>query len=307
MARDPKGTETTLRTGSLQAYQREAAARQQHAAPRRHIAAIVRHAVLIAVALPFVIPFYWLLISAFKTRGDLLTLPPTWWPHPWTLGNMRSAVALPEFWTYVRNTAYITIFNVVATLASSAVIAYPFARIKFKGREVLFAFVLITLILPPWTTLIPTYFLYKWIGWLGTLRPLTWPALTGNSFFIFLLRQFMMTIPHELSDAARIDGASDYRIFWNIIVPLIKPALATTALFTFLWTYNDFFNPLIFLNDPSTYTLSLGVYQFVLNHGITDIGAVMAYSLILTIPPVVLFFFTQRTMIRGVTLSGLKL
>jgi len=216
-------------------------------------------------------------------------------------------VELADFWTYVRNTAYITIFNVVATVASSAVIAYPFARIKFKGREVLFMFVLITLILPPWTTLIPTYFLYKWIGWLGTLRPLTWPALTGNSFFIFLLRQFMMTIPYELSDAARIDGASDYRIFWNVIVPLIKPALATTALFTFLWTYNDFFNPLIFLNDPSTYTLSLGVYQFVLNHGITDIGAVMAYSLILTIPPVVLFFFTQRTMIRGVTLSGLKL
>ena len=116
----------------------------------------------------------------------------------------------------------------------------PSARIKFKGREVLFAFVLITLILPPWTTLIPTHFLYKWIGWRGTLRPLTWPALVGTSFFFFLLRQFMMTSPHELSDAARIDGASDYRTFWNIIVPLIKPPLATTALFTCLWTYNDF-------------------------------------------------------------------
>jgi multiple sugar transport system permease protein len=307
MAVDSEGREATLRTDALDAYQQEATVRRQRAVQRRRMATMLRHLVLIAVALPFVIPFYWLLISAFKTRADLLTLPPAPWPHPWTLRNMQSAVEVSGFADYLRNTAYITMFNVVATVASSAVIAYPFARIKFRGREVLFAFVLITLILPPWTTLIPTYFLYKWIGWLGTLRPLTWPALTGNSFFIFLLRQFMMTIPYELTDAARIDGASDYRIFWNIIVPLIKPALATTALFTFLWTYNDFFNPLIFLNDPSTYTLSLGVYQFVINHGITDIGAVMAYSLILTIPPVILFFFTQRTMIRGVTLSGLKL
>jgi multiple sugar transport system permease protein len=116
-----------------------------------------------------------------------------------------------------------------------------------------------------------------------------------------------MTIPNDLSDSARIDGCSDYRIFWHIIVPLIKPALATTALFTFLWTYNDFFNPLIFLNDPSNYTLSLGVYQFVVNHGVVNIGAIMAYSLILTGPPVLLFFFTQRTMIRGITMSGLKM
>jgi multiple sugar transport system permease protein len=304
MAAKPTRPETALRAGALAAGQ-EAAARQR-AALQRRLMALARHAVLILVALPFVIPFYWLLVSAFKTRADLMTLPPSPWPHPWTWSDMQTAVGLPDFWTYVRNTAYITLFNVLATVASSAVIAYPFARIKFKGREVLFAFVLVTLILPPWATLIPTYFLFKWIGWLGTFRPLTWPALTGNSFFIFLLRQFMMTIPSELSDAARIDGASDYRIFWSIIVPLIKPALATTALFTFLWTYNDFFNPLIFLNNPSTYTLALGVYQFVLNHGITDTGAVMAYSLILTIPPVVLFFFTQRTMIRGVTLSGLK-
>jgi multiple sugar transport system permease protein len=116
----------------------------------------------------------------------------------------------------------------------------------------------------------------------------------------------MMSIPYDLSDSAYIDGCSDYRIFWHIIVPLIKPALATTALFTFLWTYNDFFNPLIFLNDPHNFTLSLGVYQFVVNHGVANIGAIMAYSLILTLPPVVLFFFTQRTMIRGITMTGLK-
>ncbi|HZS92860.1 MAG TPA: carbohydrate ABC transporter permease [Chloroflexota bacterium] len=292
---------TTLAEGRVQT-----AATIRRAARRKWLLSLAKHAVLIAAALPFVIPFYWLLISAFKTRPDLLTLPPTPWPNPWTLTNFRVAVEVNGFGDYVRNTAYITIFNVLATVVSSAIIAYPFARIQFKGRDALFILVLVTLILPPWSTLIPTYFLYKWIGWLGTLRPLTWPALTGNSFFIFLLRQFMMTVPFELSDAARIDGCSDYGIFWRIIVPLIKPALATTALFTFLWTYNDFFNPLIFLNDPSTFTLSLGVYQFVLNHGVTDTGPLMAYSLILTLPPVVLFFLTQRTMIRGVTMSGLK-
>jgi multiple sugar transport system permease protein len=282
-------------------------AANRRAVRRRWLATAGKHAVLILVALPFAIPFYWLIISAFKTNGDLQSLPPTIWPHPWTLDNMQTAVTVSGFTDYIRNTAYITIFNVVATVVSSAIIAYPFARLKFFGRDALFALVIVTLILPPWTTLIPTYYLYKWVGWLGTLRPLTWPSLTGNSFFIFLLRQFMLGIPYDLSDAARIDGCSDYRIFWHVILPLIKPALATTALFTFLWTYNDFFNPLIFLNDPSNFTLSLGVYQFVQDHGVANLGAILAYSLILTIPPVVLFFFTQRTMIRGVTLSGLKL
>ena len=289
------------------AERRAAAQREMRARGRKRIALASRHLLLLVVAIPFLIPFYWLVISAFKTNGDLTSLPPTMWPHPWTFADMQSAVGVSGFWDYVRNTAYITTFNVVATVASSAIIAYPFARLRFPGRDLLFVLVLVTLILPPWTTLIPTYYLYRWIGWLGTLRPLTWPALTGNSFFIFLLRQFMMTIPNDLSDSARIDGCSDYRIFWHIIVPLIKPALATTALFTFLWTYNDFFNPLIFLNDPSNYTLSLGVYQFVVNHGVVNIGAIMAYSLILTGPPVLLFFFTQRTMIRGITMSGLKM
>lgn len=284
----------------------EARQARRWAQRRRGGGRLARHAVLLALALPFMIPFYWLIISAFKTNADLTSLPPTFWPRPWTLNDVHDAVGISGFSDYVRNTAYITLFNVVATVVSSAIIAYPFARIRFKGRQVLFAFVLITLILPPWTTLIPTYYLYKWIGWLGTLRPLTWPALTGNSFFIFLLRQFMMSIPFDLSDSARIDGCSDYRIFWHIIIPLVKPALATTALFTFLWTYNDFFNPLIFLNDPSNYTLSLGVYQFVMNHGVANVGAMMAYALILSIPPILLFFFTQRTMIRGVTMSGLK-
>jgi multiple sugar transport system permease protein len=292
---------------AVDARRHDAARLRERALLLRRAGVVGRHLLLIAVAVPFILPFYWLVISGFKTNSDLTTLPPTMWPHPWTLTSMQSAIGVSGFWDYVRNTAYITLFNVVATVVSSAIIAYPFARIRFPGREPLFILVLVTLILPPWTTLIPTYYLYKWIGWLGTLRPLTWPALTGNSFFIFLLRQFMMSIPYDLSDSARIDGCSDYRIFWHIIVPLIKPALATTALFTFLWTYNDFFNPLIFLNDPSNFTLSLGVYQFVVNHGVANIGAIMAYSLILTVPPIVLFFFTQRTMIRGITMSGLKL
>lgn len=298
-------------SAAVSAPAREAAGRvsassRQRALRKRRLIMLARYLVLLVCALPFLVPFYWLIISTFKTRADLATLPPSLWPHPWTLRNLQTAVSLTGFDTYVRNTAYITIFTVLATVVSSAIIAYPFARLKFRGRDTLFVLVLVTLILPTWSTLIPTYYLYKWIGWLGTLRPLTWPALTGNSFFIFLLRQFMMTIPYELTDAARIDGCSDYGIFWRIILPLIKPALATTALFTFLWTYNDFFNPLIFLNDPSLYTLSLGIYQFVVDRGVVDTGAIMAYSFILTAPPIILFFLTQKTMIRGVTMTGLK-
>lgn len=276
------------------------------AARRRAMRLTLRHLVLVAASIPFLVPFYWLITCAFETKAQLQTLPPTWWPNPWTLTNFSTAVSLDLFWTYVANTAYITIFVVLATVASCAIIAYPFARLNFVGREPLFYLVLLLQILPPWTQIIPLYQIFRAIGWLGTLNPLTIPALGGAPFFIFLLRQFMMGIPFELSDAARIDGCTHFGIFWRVIVPLTKPALAMTAVFSFLWTYNDFFGPLIFLPNPDNATLALGTYQFVLNHGIVDQGAEMAYSVILSVPCILLFFFAQRTLIRGTTLSGLK-
>jgi multiple sugar transport system permease protein len=259
------------------------------------------------MAMLFLVPFAWLVSMSLKPNSQVFATSIIWIPHPVMWSNYAGALSQFPFLRYFTNTMIICTFVVIGSTASSAFVAYGFARVQWPGREVLFVVVLGTLILPVQVTLIPQFLLFRGLGWVNTYLPLIVPTFFGNAFFIFLFRQFYLGLPSELSDAARIDGCSEYRIFWHIIVPLIKPALVTTALFTFLWTYNDFFNPLIFLNDPSTYTLALGVYQFVLNHGITDIGAVMAYSLILTIPPVVLFFFTQRTMIRGVTMSGLKL
>ncbi len=287
----------------------QAAARARaRASVRRRVQAVAAHVVLIAVAIPFVFPFFWLLTGTFKPSGDLLVVPPVWVPAHWTLDNLRALGSYGDvdLGYYARNTLYLCAFNVVATVASCSLVAYGFARIRFPGRDFLFAILIATLILPRWATLIPSYMIFKWLGWLGTFRPLTWPALFGDAFTIFLIRQFMRTIPMELSEAAYIDGASEWGIYWRVILPLVKPALAVAGLFTFTWVYNDFFGPLIYLSDSGKYTLSLAAFQFVKTHGAPDIGAIVAFTTLVTVPLIVLFFFTQRMLVEGVTLTGLK-
>ena len=294
--------ETALRTA------RAAARERARAGVRRRILAVAAHVVLIAVAIPFVLPFFWLLTGTFKPSGDLLVVPPVWVPAHWTLDNLRALGSYGDvdLGYYARNTLYLCVFNVVATVASCSLVAYGFARIRFPGRDVLFAILIATLILPRWATLIPSYMIFKWLGWLGTFGPLTWPALFGDAFTIFLIRQFMRGIPMELSEAAYIDGASEWGIYWRVILPLVKPALAVAGLFTFTWVYNDFFGPLIYLSDSGKYTLSLAAFQFVKAHGAPDIGAIVAFTTLVTLPLIVLFFFTQRMLVEGVTLTGLK-
>ncbi len=278
------------------------------AAVRRRWQAIGWHALLIGVSVPFVFPFFWLLTGTFKPSGDLLVVPPVWIPSHWTLSNVYSLfhygdVNIPF---YAENTLYICAFNVVASVASCSLIAYGFARINFPGRNILFGIVIATLILPNWATLFPTYMVFKWLGWLGSFKPLTFPALFGDAFTIFLLRQFMLTIPHELSEAAYIDGASEFGIYRRIILPLVKPALGVAALFVFINNYNDFFGPLIYLSDSGKYTLALGAFQFIKSRGVPDIGAIVAFTTLVTLPLIVLFFFTQRMLVQGITLTGIK-
>jgi multiple sugar transport system permease protein len=277
-------------------------------AVRRRWQAIGWHVLLICVAVPFVFPFFWLVTGTFKPSGDLLVVPPVWIPSHWTMSNVTSLfhysdVNIPF---YAENTLYICAFNVVASVASCSLIAYGFARINFPGRNILFGIVIATLILPNWATLVPTYMVFKWLGWLGTFNPLTIPALFGDAFTIFLLRQFMLTIPHELSEAAYIDGASEFGIYWRIILPLVKPALAVAALFVFINNYNDFFGPLIYLSDSGKYTLALGAFQFIKSRGVPDIGAIVAFTTLVTLPLIVIFFFTQRRLVQGITLTGIK-
>ena len=281
---------------------------QARSATHRRLRGVWLHLVLIVVTVPFLFPFFWLVTGTFKPSGDLLVVPPVWIPSHWTLSNVVSLfhygdVNIPF---YATNTLYICVFNVIASLASCSLIAYGFARINFPGRGVLFSIVIATLILPNWATLIPTYMVFKWLGWLGTFRPLTFPALFGDAFTIFLLRQFMLTIPHELSEAAYIDGASEFGIYRRIVLPLIKPALAVAALFVFINNYNDFFGPLIYLTDSGKYTLALGAFQFIKSRGVPDIGAIVAFTSLVTLPLIIIFFFTQRMLVQGITLTGIK-
>jgi ABC-type glycerol-3-phosphate transport system permease component len=188
---------------------------------------------------------------------------------------------------------------------SCSLIAYGFARLDFWGRDVLFGITLSTMMLPGIVTLIPTYILFRWLGWVGTYAPLIVPYFFGSAFNIFLLRQFFMTIPWELTDAARVDGANELRIFWQVMLPLIKPAVLVVAVFHFMYTWNDFMGPLIYLNNAAEYPLVLGLYAFQTQHGVKW-NLMMAASLSVTLPILVLFFVAQRYFIEGITLTGLK-
>jgi multiple sugar transport system permease protein len=223
---------------------------------RRQLRRVAAHAALICMSLLFAVPFIWLLSTSLKSPQQLFRLPPEWIPQPFVWGNYTRAMTFIPFFLYLKNTLYITLFNVIATLISCSLAAYGFARIRWPGRDVLFIVLVSTLMIPYPVTLIPTFLIFRDLGWIGSPHPLTWPALTGNAFFIFLLRQFFLTIPQELSAAARIDGANEFQIYWRIILPLARPALAAVALFTFIAHWNDFLGPLTSIRLRSAYMAS---------------------------------------------------
>ena len=201
---------------------------------RRYVDHGLSHLVLLATGLAFFLPFYWLVSTSVKPNNELFLLPPKWIPSRLVWENFPRAWNYLPFATYFKNTLYICIFNVVATIVSCTLTAYGFSRIRWPGRDALFIVLIATMMIPYQVTLVPTFLIFKWIGWVGTFNPLTWPAFTGSAFYIFLLRQFYMTIPLELSEAAKMDGAGELRTFLQIMVPLTRPAMATVALFTFL-------------------------------------------------------------------------
>ncbi len=206
---------------------------------------------------------------------------------------------IPMFWVFLRNTLIVAVLGVIGTLVSCSLAAYSLARIPWRGRRVLFVLTLATMMVPVPVLMVPLYGLFKSFGWIGTLLPLWVPTFFGTGFNIFLLRQFFLTIPREISDAARIDGCSEFGIFWRIILPLSRPALAVVGLFHFLYAWNDFIGPLLYLARRETYTLSLGLQHFQSRHGGMDWTSMMAASTLVCLPVIVLFFFTQRLFIRG--------
>lgn len=281
------------------------------AAPTRAVTArqllrgAVQHATLIALGLLFLAPLLWMVSSSLKANDQLFVPQPIWFPSPPRWENYPKALTYIPFLTYLGNTLLICTLAVVGSLISCSLVAYGFARIDWPGRDLLFFALLATMMLPAQVTMIPSFLLFRWLGWYGTYKPLIVPAFLGNAFLIFLLRQFFLSIPKELSEAARIDGASEFTTFARVILPLAKPALATVALFTFLFHWNDFLGPLIYLNDQSQYTLALGLQQF-LNAYRSEWGLLMAASTVVTGPIILLFFFTQRTFIQGIAMTGTK-
>jgi len=261
--------------------------------------------VVVAGAVLYAAPVYWMLITSFKSTPEVFRMPPAWWPQQLLWSNYPEALSYFPFVQYATNTLRIALPVTLGTTVSSALVAYGFSRLRWRGRDLVFYLVLATLMIPSWVTLVPLYILFNRIGWVDTYRPLTVPAFFGDPFSIFLLRQFFLRQPQDLIDAARVDGASHLRIFAQIIVPLAKPALAVVALFSFIAAWTDFFNPLIYLSNPDKYTLQLGLFNFFSQHFVNWPGFMAATTVVL-LPIAILFFLTQKTFIEGITFTGLR-
>ncbi len=276
------------------------------------LAELAKYAILIILGFSFLMPFYWMLSSAIKNDSQVYTIPPIWFPVPQHWNNFWDAWNSENFWLFTYNTVVMyAIPATIGTVLSSALVAYSFSRLRWLGRDALFGLVLATLMIPGWVRLVPLFIIFKQIGWLNTFLPLVVPHFLGNAFFIFLLRQFFLALPVELSDAARIDGANELQIMFRIIVPLSVPALAVVALFTFMDAWNDYLGPLIYVNQENKWVLALGVQR--LRSAVAEIGNrqlaypyLMAVSSLITLPIFLAFFFAQRTFIEGISITGLK-
>ncbi|MEZ0326664.1 MAG: carbohydrate ABC transporter permease [Fimbriimonas sp.] len=255
------------------------------------------------------LPLLWMLSTSLKGNAQIfgdgdLTLKGLL-PSPLVTDNYPAAMANMPFLLYLRNTLLLCMCTMVGTVGSSAIVAYAFAKMNFTGKSTLFAIMIATMALPGQVTMIPVFSMFRWLGWYGTYLPLIVPSFTASAYFVFLLTQFFKTLPLEMSEACRVDGAGEWTIFTRVVLPLSKPALATCALFTFIGTWNDFLGPLLYINDPAKYTLAYGLQQFVSHYG-GFFAQLMAAATIFTLPIIVLFFFAQKTFIQGVATTGGK-
>jgi multiple sugar transport system permease protein len=269
---------------------------------------VAQHSVAIALSLAFLAPFLFILLTALMTRqqalsGRLIPSPIRW-------GNFTDVFHLFPLWHYALNTVLYAGLSTIGVVLSSVPVAYALSRMRWRGRQAVFLLVISTLMLPTQVTIVPLYVIFVRLHWIGSLKPLIVPSFFGDAFSIFLLRQFFLTIPEELSDAARVDGAGEFQVMTRVIVPLAKAGIAAVALFQFLYAWNDFFNPLVFSgSNPNSITLAVGLSQLVESVQV-HLGVLwnveMAASVLFMLPVIVLFFFSQRVFIEGVTLTGVK-
>lgn len=256
-------------------------------------------------SLIFAAPFFWLVTSALKAPEQMMAYPIQWLPSPPVWSNFVEGWQFRPFSVYLANTLYVAVLSTIGSIISSSLVAYGLTRIDWPGRRWLFVVLVGTMMLPGQVVMVPLFTMFVQLGWIDTFRPLWVPTFFAGAFYVYLLRGFFLSIPRDLSEAATIDGAGEWAIYWKVIMPLARPALATVGLFAFIGAWNDFVNPLIYLVSEDRYTLSLGLSMFRGQYG-TYWNYLLAVSTLVTLPIVIIFFFTQRTFIQGITMSGLK-
>jgi len=262
--------------------------------------------VLGLLSLAFLMPLLWMVSTSLKPVEETMKMPPSFIPWPPQWHNYVEAVQAIPFFRYLLNTVIVCVLGTTGTVFSSALVAYGFAFLRWRGREPMFALTLATMMIPFPVIMVPLYGVFRTLGWVGTLQPLWVPEFFGGAFNIFLIRQFFLGIPKDLLDSARIDGASEWQIFWRIAVPLAKPVLVVVGIFHLIFAWNDFLGPLIYLTKQETFTISLGLQFFQSQHGGTQWHLLMAASTLVILPVLLVFLAGQRFLIRGITMTGLK-
>jgi multiple sugar transport system permease protein len=277
---------------------------RQRRTPKRFASSGTKHFVLLIFTVVFGFPLIWMVLSSLKSNPQALQTPVVWWPHPFLWGNYPDVLSAVPFYRFFLNTLLYAATTIVGVSISSSLVAYGFSRLRWRGRDILFYVMLSTLLIPFFATLIPLFVLYKRFHMVGWYLPLEIPTFFASSVFsTFLLRQFFITIPEALSDAARVDGANEFYIYSRIILPLAKPAMATVVLFQFIYCWNDYIGPLIYINNQVWYPLSLGL-GLILGTYSTNWPWVMAAAAAATAPIVILFFFAQRIFMSGIAIQG---
>jgi len=273
---------------------------------RRLIRNALRYLILTSLAAVFILPFIWMLSTSLKGYENIFSLPMKWIPETIHWENYVNVFKAMPFLTYLNNSIFVTGLAIFGTVLSSSMVAYAFAVLRWPGRDTLFIIVIATMMLPVQVTMIPLFVIFKELGWLNTFKPLIIPAFFGGGAFnIFILRQFFLSIPRDLFDAARIDGCSEFRIYWNIVLPLAKPALATVSILSFMLYWNDFLGPLIYLSDKLKSTLALGVVSFVGQHQ-SEWAILMVATILMMLPIILIFFMFQKYFIRGLMMGSVK-
>jgi multiple sugar transport system permease protein len=300
MSSDAKVREVTVR--------RDGFSRARSARTKSVIQELMAHLFLIPISVTMVVPLYWLFVTSLKPKGMVFTYPPQWIPDPVRWANYPEALTILPFHLFLRNSMIYCVTIVIGQVLVSTLVGYAFARLRFPGRDLLFWLVLIRMMLPGAVTMVPSYVMFSKMGWVNTFLPLIvpgWlPGLNSASFYIFLCRQFFLTIPLELDDAAKIDGAGYALIWWRIILPLSKPVITTVAIFSFIIHWNDFMGPLLYLHDLDLQTLALGIQTFRGAYD-TEWHWLMAVSTVMVIPIIILFFSAQRYFLRGIAMTGI--